>query len=149
RIRAIVTETSDDQRRTPFVDELARVTRRAGASFHMPGHKQREWSPELAELWRGGPFGADQSEMAGIDYLHAPRGALREAQALAAAAFGADHSFFLVNGSTAGNHAAILAAATEGDVVVLPRASHRSVYAALLFSAAEPVFLPAVLHPET
>ena len=121
----------------------------AGISFHMPGHKQI--TPRMADLERlaeYGLFACDLSEMAGLDYLHSPTGSLAEAQALAADAFGADFSFFLINGSTAGNHAALLATLREGDRVLVSRASHRSVFAGLLLSDAEPVFVPPQVHPQ-
>lgn len=139
--------TEPDQSRTPFLEEVARHARHASASFHMPGHKQRGGAGKLTELLGEAAVAADLSEMGGIDYLHAPRGALREAQALAAAAFGADHTFFLVNGSTAGNQGSLFAVLREGDRVLLPRASHRSVYAAAMLAGAEPIYVPPTVHP--
>jgi arginine decarboxylase len=132
----------------PFVADLAARAGRPARSFHMPGHKQRvAGNVLLADLCGAAVLGADLSEVGGLDYLHAPAGALREAQALAAAAFGADHTFFLVNGSTVGNQAALLACVGEGQEVLLPRASHRSVFAGLVLAGAVPVYLPSRPHP--
>ena len=114
----------------------------------MPGHKHAPvGSPLLTALWGDAVFASDFSEMGGIDYLHAPTGPLLEAQRLAARAFGADHTFFLVNGSTAGNQAGILATVREGQRILVPRASHRSVFAALILTGAVPVYAPPSLHP--
>lgn len=114
----------------------------------MPGHKHASiGSRLLTALWGDGVFASDFSEMGGIDYLHAPTGPLLEAQRLAARTFGADHTFFLVNGSTAGNQASILATVREGERVLVPRASHRSVFAALILTGAVPVYAPPSLHP--
>ncbi|MGA1476659.1 MAG: aminotransferase class I/II-fold pyridoxal phosphate-dependent enzyme, partial [Prochlorothrix sp.] len=66
------------------------------------------------------------------------------AQRLAAQTFGADRTWFLVNGSTAGVMAAILATCGPGDKILLPRNSHRSALAGLIFSGAMPVFVNPV-----
>ncbi len=78
--------------------------------------------------------------MGDLDDLHSPEGAIAEAQALAADALGADESHFLVNGASSGIHAAILACAHRGKVVV-PRNVHRSVVGALALSGARPVYV--------
>lgn len=112
------------------------------ASFHMPGHKQRPPSDEAAgalgpDIWRH-----DVSEMGGFDYLHSPTGAIAVAQEQAAATFGAGRTFFLVGGSTIGNLAASVAHASDGDNVAITRGSHRSVYAGVVLSGAQPHYIP-------
>lgn len=135
----------------PFVAEVVRRAEEDYTSLHMPGHKQRGHlvTSELAELWGPGLFRSDLSEIGGLDYLHAPVGALRQAQQLAAEFAGADATYFLINGSTVGNQAALLATVRPGRKVLLPRASHRSLYAGLLLADAVPVFVPPLLHPGT
>lgn len=138
-----------DQSRAPFVEDLARRIDHPRTSFHMPGHKHRvAGNPALSELMSPDILSSDLSEMSGVDYLHAAHGPLREAENLAAAAFGADRTFFLVNGSTAGNQAALLSTIHQGQKVLLPRASHRSVLTALILSHAVPVYIPPVYHPD-
>lgn len=133
----------------PFVADLLARSQEPRDSFHMPGHKHGVVEdPQLEALWGDRLFGADLSEIGGVDNLHAPTGALAEAQALAARLWGADETHFLVNGSTAGNHAALLATVRPGGAVVLPRASHRSVFAALMLSDAKPVYVPPLYHPD-
>src|SRR5438270_12025649 len=128
-----------DQSVAPFVEDLARRVQHPRASFHMPGHKHRvTGNPSLSELIGPDLLRSDLSEMSGVGYLHAAEGPLREAEQLAAAAFGAHRTFFLVNGSTGGNHAAMLSAIGAGQKVLLPRASHRSVLTALVLSHATP-----------
>lgn len=132
----------------PVAEAVRRIVGDDAASFHMPGHKQGRRIPLdgggilPAEVWR-----ADLSELGGFDYLHGATGALARSQELTAALFGADRTFFLVNGSTVGNLAALVATCRDGDVVVMPRASHRSVYSALMLSGAEAVLVPPVWHP--
>ena len=128
---------------------LARELRSAWAgethSFHMPAHKGGRGAPPLArELLGTAAFIADLSELGGFDYLHAPTGGLLEAQQRAADVFGADRSWFLVNGATVGNLAAVYAAVPDGGKVLLARGSHRSVYAGLVLAGAVPVYLPPV-----
>lgn len=137
------------QHTAPFVEEVFRRSQSARHSFHMPGHKQMPArNRQLAQMWGDGLFRSDLSEIGGLDYLHAPKSTLAQAQRLAAEAFGADFTFFLVNGSTAGNHASLLSSVRAGQKVLVPRASHRSVFAALLLSDAVPVYIPPHYHPE-
>lgn len=89
----------------------------------------------------GGALRMDLTELDETDNLHAPGGAIREAQALAARAFGADHTHFLVNGSTVGLHAVIMAACRPGEAIALSRASHLSALGGILLAGARPVFV--------
>jgi arginine/lysine/ornithine decarboxylase len=84
-----------------------------------------------------------------LDNLFAPTGPIQQAQELAAAAFGADQTWFLVNGSTAGIIAAILATCTTGDKIILPRNIHQSAIAGLILSGAIPVFITPEYDPST
>lgn len=139
-----------DQSRMPFLESLLVEKAKQKTSFHMPGHKGIS-SPhrKLIELLGGDPHPADLVELNyNIDYLHAPRGALVEAQNLAAAAYGADKTFFLINGSTVGNIAAIMSVAAPGEKIIVSRASHRSVYTGLILSGAKPIYIEPVYHPE-
>ena len=81
----------------------------------MPGHKfNAALLPEIADFFGEGVVTGDLNEaVPSIDYLHAAVDTLFEAQRLAAAAVGADHTFFLINGSTAGNQAMLMAAAAQ------------------------------------
>ena len=109
----------------------------------MPGHKQRlsGMHPLAADLLGEAAVRADVSEMGGFDYLHAPQGAIATAQARASEVFGAERTFFLVNGSTGGNLSAVTAFAGDGDRVLMLRGSHRSVYTATALSGATPHYL--------
>jgi arginine/lysine/ornithine decarboxylase len=139
-----------DQSRAPFAEDLIRRANLRRTSLHMPGHKHRGVAtPRLRDHWGEVVLRSDLAEMSGVDYLEAPAGTLVEAQALAAEAFGASWSFFLVNGSSAGNQAALLSAARPGQKVIVPRTSHRSVFAGLLLAGVEPVYVMPEFHPLT
>jgi arginine decarboxylase len=137
------------QSRAPFLEDLARRIEQPRTSFHMPGHRHHvAGNPALSGLISPDLLRSDLSEMSGVDYLHSALGPMREAEDLAAAAFGADRTFFLVNGSTGGNQAAILSSIGEGQKILLPRASHRSVLTSLILSHSVPVYIPPLYHPD-
>src|SRR5690606_13960083 len=81
------------------------------------------------------------TELTGLDDLHYPEEVIKEAQQLLAETYAAEHSFFLVNGSTVGNLAMIYAVCGEGDHVIVQRNSHKSIFHALELAKARPVFI--------
>jgi len=107
----------------------------------MPGHKQGRGLPaELSSLDGQALFELDLTEIPGLDDLHNPQGAIALAQELAARAYGAAKSFFLVNGTTVGVHALLMAVGGRGSIVI-PRNAHRSVMGGLILSGAEPEYI--------
>lgn len=109
---------------------------------HMPGHKRRlpgSLPPELIE--------ADITEIDGFDNLHQPEGLLLKLQRQAAAAYGAEESFYLVNGSTCGVLAAVSAALPAGGHLLMARNCHKSAYhAAYLRSLTISYLYPKMLE---
>jgi arginine decarboxylase len=103
----------------------------------MPGHKLGRGIPGefLKDL-----LYLDVTEIPGTDNLHFPEGAIREALELAAKAYGADETFFLVNGSTCGVHAAIMTICKPGDKLIVGRDCHKSVINGMMLAGVEPVF---------
>jgi arginine decarboxylase len=131
-----------DQTAMPLVSQLRESADRDYAPFHTPGHKRGgSISPALADWWGNRILQADLPELPELDNLFAPQGVIRDAQALAAVAFGADRTWFLANGSTAGILAAILATCGPGDTLILPRNIHQSVISGLILSGANPIFI--------
>jgi arginine decarboxylase len=125
---------------TPFADAVAAFLREAPTSFSTPGHKRN------ADLTGGDALLAHDAPMhGGADDLRGGRRIRARAEALAAAAFGADLCRFSGNGSTHPNQALCLAVACEGEPVIVSRCSHKSVAAGLVLSGARPVWVaPAV-----
>jgi arginine decarboxylase len=120
---------------SPFLDK--RLLEYAGEDwypFHMPGHKR-------TPLEFPNPYSIDITEIEGFDNLHHARGILRDAQERAAALYGAQKSFFLVNGSTSGILAAISAAIPRGGVLLMSRNSHKAAYHAAYLRELETVYL--------
>lgn len=134
--------TNSSQTKTPLLDTLWQCASKHDAVFYTPGHKRGQGiSQRLVNCFGAGVFLADLPELAELDNLFAPQGVIKEAQQLAAEAFGAEQTWFLVNGSTCGVEAAILATCGTGDKIILPRNVHSSAIAALILSGAIPIFV--------
>ncbi|WP_309737864.1 aminotransferase class I/II-fold pyridoxal phosphate-dependent enzyme [Chamaesiphon sp. OTE_20_metabat_361] len=134
-----------NQSQTPIVDALQAWVNKSHAPFYTPGHKRGTgMNPLLKQPWGADVFGWDLPELPGLDNLHAPDGAIESAQTLAASAFGAQQTWFLVNGSTAGVIAAILATCGDGDKIILPRNIHSSAISGVIHAGAMPIFIDPV-----
>ncbi len=104
-------------------DRLAEYAQGPDYPLHMPGHKRRTFGEMPPELYR-----MDITEIDGFDNLHAPEGILLDLQKRAAALYGAEESFVLVNGSTGGILSAVSAAVPFGGKLLISRGCHKSVY---------------------
>jgi lysine decarboxylase len=133
----------------PILKSLIRYKDEGAVAFHMPGHKRGNIYKKAGfdYLWDD-LLALDTTEVPGIDNLHCPEGAIFEAQSLAAKAFGAEHTFFLVNGTTSGIYAMIMAAANPGDKIIVPRNCHRSVYGAVILGRLVPVYIDPEVDQE-
>jgi len=127
--------------RIPLYQKLIEFTKRDPISFHVPGHKNGEIFPLLAQKDFASILKLDMTEIPGLDDLHAPTEAIAEAETGAARFFGADHTFFLVGGSTAGNLAMILSVCRNGEKVIVQQNSHKSIMNGLELCNAKPIFL--------
>jgi len=128
-------------KKIPLYEKLIEFKQKNTISFHVPGHKNGKVFPSVARDDFVSILKLDLTEIPGLDDLHAPSEVIAEAEELAAQFFGADHTFFLVGGSTAGNLAMILAACGHGDKIIVQRNSHKSIMNGLELSGAEPVFI--------
>jgi arginine/lysine/ornithine decarboxylase len=109
--------------------------------FDVPGHKRGRGNPELTQLLGEKCVGIDVNSMKPLDNLCHPVSVIREAEELAADAFGAKYAFFMVGGTTSSVQAMILSACKEGDKIILPRNVHKSVINALVLCGAQPVYV--------
>jgi arginine/lysine/ornithine decarboxylase len=133
---------SPSQEKTPLLSVLQLLSQQTDAPFYAPGHKKGQGINErLKNLLGKVVFQADLPELPELDNLFAPEGVIAEAQQLAADAFGADKTWFLVNGSTCGIVATILATCNHGEKIILPRNIHQSAIAGLILSGAIPIFI--------
>ncbi|WP_413163577.1 aminotransferase class I/II-fold pyridoxal phosphate-dependent enzyme [Capilliphycus salinus ALCB114379] len=137
-----------DQTKTPLLETLKTLANQPHAAFYAPGHKRGNGINLLLQNVLGlQVFKADLPELPELDNLFAPEGVIESAQQLAAAAFGAEQTRFLVNGSTGGIIASILATCGTGDKIILPRNVHQSVISGLILSGAIPLFLQPEYNP--
>jgi arginine decarboxylase len=140
----------DGQDKTPLYDAIVDYANENKISFHTPGHKHGKGILKpFRQLVGEKVFQLDLSVMSEIDSLHEPSTVIKEAQVLAAKAYGADYSFFLVNGTTGGNQAMILSVCDPGDKIIIPRNAHKSVISAVILAGAEPVYIMPNIDPAT
>ena len=125
----------------PIMEALLEYQRQQTISFHVPGHKHGVGLPNLTSIWGETIFGHDLTIMPDMDSIYKPHGIIADAQRLAADAFGADHAFFMVNGTTSAIQGMLMAALDPGDKVIVPRNVHKSIVSGLILSGAEPIYV--------
>ncbi len=141
--------TNLDQSKTPLLDAIMKYNELDPAYFRIPGHRfERGISNRWKDIVGGNIFKFDLTETPLLDDLHNPEGAIKEAELLAQEVFQADHSYFLVNGTTCGNEAMIITTAFEGQKVAIPRNAHKSALMGLIISGAEPIYIMPELSDE-
>ncbi len=129
------------QERAPIYEALQEFEKKRVVPFDVPGHKRGRGNPELASLLGEKCVQMDVNSMKPLDNLCHPISVIREAECLAAEAFGAEHAFLMVGGTTSAVQAMILSVAKRGEKVILPRNVHRSVMGAMVLGGAVPVYV--------
>lgn len=137
-----------NQSATPLYDALLKHRSKKPLPHHVPGHKGGLVFTEKGRISYQSILSFDVTELDGLDDLHAPEGPILEAQKLLAELYKVRESYFLVNGSTVGNLAMILAVCREGDTVLVQRNCHKSILHGLMLANVRPVFLTPTFHAE-
>lgn len=129
--------------KAPIVEALKQAYENPTYQFHIPGHTKGSGSlPEFRKLVGRKALCIDTTdEFDNLGTLHPATGPIKEAQELAAKAFGAKKTFFLLNGSTAGNLALAMGLTRKGQKIITNRNCHRSVLTGMIISGAEPLWL--------
>lgn len=110
--------------------------------FHVPGHKKGHGvDAEFKNFIGDNPFKIDVTVFKLVDSLHHPTGPIKEAQALAADAYGSDATFFSIHGTSGAIQAMIMSVVSAGDTIIVPRNVHKSVTAGIILSGAVPVYM--------
>lgn len=130
-----------DQSRAPIYEALEQFRQMRVVPFDVPGHKRGRGNPELTEFLGKQCVGVDVNSMKPLDNLCHPVSVIREAEMLAADAFGAANAFLMVGGTTSAVQSMVLTACKRGDEIILPRNVHRSVINALVLNGAIPVYV--------
>lgn len=134
-----------DQTKAPIYEALKNLKSMRIVPFDVPGHKRGRGNPELSAFLGERCLEVDVNSMKPLDNLCHPVSVIKEAEELAAEAFGAKHAFFMVGGTTSAVQSMILSAVKAGEKIILPRNVHRSVINAMILCGAIPVYV----NPET
>ena len=130
-----------NQSRAPIYEALQMFREMRVVPFDVPGHKRGRGNPELTAFLGEQCVSIDVNSMKPLDNLCHPVSVIREAEELAAEAFGAAHAFLMVGGTTSAVQSMILSVCKRGDKIILPRNVHRSVINALVLCGAIPVYV--------
>jgi len=132
----------------PLVQALQSTASQDVACFHFPGHNRGKAAPSsLSKLIGSGAFLHDLPELPELDDLFSPKGVILDAQKRAAQLFGSSKTWFLVNGTTCGIQASVMATCSPGDYLIVPRNCHISVISALVLSGAVPKYIMPEYNP--
>nr|MCU0854432.1 ornithine decarboxylase [Paracoccaceae bacterium] len=145
-----VLEGVADRYRTPFFDNLKKYAMRPISTFHaLPIARGKsvfksDWIRDMGEFYGLNIFLAESSATTGgLDSLLEPTGNIKEAQEMAARAFGADHVFFVTNGTSTSNKMVHQALVAPGDIVLLDRNCHKSHHYGLVLAGGQPLYIDA------
>ena len=130
-----------NQERAPIYEALERFRQMRVVPFDVPGHKRGRGNPELTQLLGEQCVSMDVNSMKPLDNLCHPVSVIREAEQLAAEAFGAANAFLMVGGTTSAVQSMVLSVAKRGEKIILPRNVHRSVMGAMVLCGAIPVYV--------
>lgn len=129
------------QERAPIYEALERFRQMRVVPFDVPGHKRGRGNPELVQLLGEQCVSMDVNSMKPLDNLCHPISVIRDAERLAAEAFGAANAFLMVGGTTSAVQSMVLSVAKRGEKIILPRNVHRSVMGAMVLCGAVPVYV--------
>ncbi|MBU9711272.1 aminotransferase class I/II-fold pyridoxal phosphate-dependent enzyme [Evansella tamaricis] len=133
------------QHLTPLFDGLLNHVNSKPVQFHIPGHKAgKGMDLEFRNFIGENALSLDLINIAPLDDLHHPGGMIQDAQNLAADAFGAEHTYFSVQGTSGAIMTMIMSVCGPGEKIIVPRNVHKSIMSAIVFSGATPIFI----HPE-
>lgn len=129
------------QGKAPIYEALQNYKTMRVVPFDVPGHKQGRGNPELRDFLGEKCLAVDVNAMKPLDNLGHPVSVIKEAEELAADAFGAHHAFFMVNGTTQAVQTMIMSVCKQGDKIIMPRNVHKSAINALIICGAIPVYV--------
>ncbi len=129
------------QNDAPIYDALQKFKSMRVVPFDVPGHKRGRGNAELTDFLGQKCMDVDVNSMKPLDNLCHPVSVIREAEEIAAEAFGAANAFFMVGGTTSAVQNMIMYACKSGDKIIMPRNVHRSAINALILCDAVPVYV--------
>lgn len=129
------------QNQTPYLDALKKYLKEGVSPFDVPGHHMGNVDNDFKKLVGNTLYQCDVNAPRGLDNLNHPNGVIVEAQNLMAKAYDADEAFFLINGTSSGIIAMMMATCGAYDKIILPRNCHKSAINGLILSGATPIFI--------
>jgi arginine decarboxylase len=136
--------------RTPFFSALKQYSHRPTGVFHALPISQGKsivnshWIKDMVSFYGLDVFMAETSATCGgLDSLLEPTGPLRDAQTLAAEAYGSKHTYFVTNGTSTANKIVTQSLVAPGDIVLLDRNCHQSHHYGMMLAGANVVYLEA------
>ena len=129
------------QKKAPIYEALEEFKKKRVVPFDVPGHKRGRGNPELVQLLGEKCVSLDVNSMKPLDNLCHPVSVIREAEELAAEAFGAASAYLMVGGTTSAVQSMILSVVKAGDKIILPRNVHKSVINALVLCGGIPIYV--------
>lgn len=136
------------QEKMPIYEALQKYKETRIVPFDVPGHKQGKGNKELTQFLGERCMSIDVNSMKPLDNLCHPVSVIKEAEELAADAFGAKHAFFMTGGTTSAVQAMVMTACKRGDKIIMPRNVHRSAINALVVCGAIPVYVNPGVNKE-
>lgn len=137
-----------DQNKTPYLDALKKYVSEDVLPLDVPGHHMGNVANRFKSFIGDELYRCDINAPIGMDNLANPHGVLLDAEKLMADFCHADHAFFLINGTSSGILAMIMAVCSANQKIILPRNVHKSIISALILSGASPVFIMPKLDTE-
>jgi arginine decarboxylase len=145
-----ILEGVQDRYDAPFFNNLQKYAQRPIGTFHgLPIARGKsifksDWIRDMGEFYGPTLFLAESSATTGgLDSLLEPTGNIKKAQEMAARAFGADHVFFVTNGTSTSNKMAVQALLAPGDIVIVDRNCHKSHHYGIVLAGAQPLYVEA------
>lgn len=129
------------QKKAPIYEALEKFRKKRVVPFDVPGHKRGRGNPELVELLGEKCVNLDVNSMKPLDNLCHPVSVIKEAEELVADAFGAEHAFLMIGGTTSAVQSMVLSVCKANDKIILPRNVHKSVINALILCGATPIYV--------
>ena len=133
-----------------IIEELNNIVDNKLISFHVPGHKlgkiydKLNYTNTLNKI-----YSMDTTEIPGTDNLHSPEGIIKESQERASEVFKSDETYYLINGSTCGIQAAIMALCPPKSKIIANRDCHQSVINACILGDIDPVYINSEIDKNT
>ena len=137
-----------NQNKTPYLDALKKFVSSNVLPLDVPGHHMGNVNNKFKSFIGDQLYHCDVNAPIGMDNLANPHGPLLEAEELMAEFCHADHSFFLINGTTSGILSMIMTACHAKDKIIVPRNVHKSIINAIILSGAQPIYIMPKLDAE-